>query len=139
MGKLQSQSTSNVPAMTQMAALAALQGSHDFLDDWIRAFDGRRKQMVEGLNQIGGITCPTPVGAFYVFPDCGALLSRSWNGEPIGSSMRLAEYLLDEARVAVVPGEGFGAPGCIRLSYAIDGATIAEGLRRIEAAVLQLD
>ena len=135
MGKLQSQSTSNVPAMTQMAAMAALEGSHDFLPEWIEAFDRRRRMMVEGLNQLEGVNCPTPLGAFYVFPDFTNVLGKKWKGEPLRTSLRLAEFLLEEARVAVVPGEGFGAPGCARLSYATGDEVIKEGLIRIGKAL----
>lgn len=139
MGKLQSQSTSNVPGMTQMAAKAALEGSHDFLDDWIAAFDRRRLAMVDGLNAMEGVSCPRPQGAFYVFPDFSAVLGRLWKGEPLGTSLRLAEYLLETARVAVVPGEAFGAPGCARLSYATSDSVIADGLVRISNALSELD
>jgi len=135
MGKLQSQSTSNVPTMNQVAALAATQGSHEFLEEWIAVFDRRRRMIVEGLNAIEGVSCPMPRGAFYVFPDFSGVLSREWNGSPIGTSLRLAEYLLKEARVALVPGEAFGAPGCARLSYATSDAVIAEGIQRITQAL----
>jgi len=76
-----------------------------------------------------------PRGAFYVFPDFSGVLSRSWKGAPIGTSLRLAEYLLQEAAVALVPGEAFGAPGCARLSYATSDDVIIEGLRRIADAL----
>ena len=139
MGKLQSQSTSNVPGMTQMAAMAALEGSHDFLPEWIQAFDRRRRTMVSGLNGMEGVRCPSPQGAFYVFPDFSGVLGRQWKGSPIGTSLRLAEFLLEEARVAVVPGEAFGAPGCARLSYATSDEVIKKGLSRIQSALSSLD
>ena len=136
MTNLQSQSTSNPAAMCQMAALEATRGSHAFLGEWVRRFDQRRRMFVTGLNAIPGIVCPMPQGAFYVFPDVRGVLDLMWRGAPLGTSLRLAELLLEEARVAVVPGEPFGAPGFIRLSYATGDAQIEEGLRRI-AAVLE--
>jgi aspartate aminotransferase len=135
MGKLQSQSTSNVPTMCQVAALAATQGSHAFLEEWLSVYDRRRRLIVEGLNAIEGVSCPTPRGAFYVFPDFSGVLTRDWNGSPLGTSLRLAEYLLQEVAVALVPGEAFGAPGCARLSYATSDDVIVEGLRRITNAL----
>ena len=136
--KLQSQSTSNVPSMNQMAALKATQGSHAFLETWLAEFDKRRRNIVDGLNALEGVTCPMPQGAFYVFPDFSGVLDLKWQGEPIGTSLRLADFLLEEARVAVVPGEAFGAPGCARLSYATSGEVIAEGLSRIRAALAKI-
>jgi aspartate aminotransferase len=133
--KLQSQQTSNVPGMTQMAAMAASQGSHDFLVDWLAAFDRRRRMIVSGLRAIPGVKCPMPTGAFYVFPDFNGILDLKWHGCPMGDGIRLAEYLLTEHLVAVVPGEAFGAPGCARLSYATSDAVIAKGLERIRVAI----
>lgn len=138
MGKLQSQTTSNVTSMAQVAAQAALEGSHDFLTGWLAAFDRRRRMLVDGLNAIDGVFCPTPKGAFYVFADFQDVLDREWKGEPLGTSLRLADYLLEEALVAVVPGEAFGAPGCARLSYATSDDVIAEGIRRIQEAIDRL-
>lgn len=132
---IQSQSTSNVPGMTQMAALAALQGSHGFLDTWLEVFDRRRHHIVDGLNAMDGVTCALPQGAFYVFPDFRGILHRKWKGEPLGTDIRLAQYLLEEAHVAIVPGEPFGAPGFARFSYATSDAVIEEGLRRIRVAL----
>lgn len=122
-----------------MAAMAALEGSHDFLPEWLEAFDRRRTTMVAGLNAIDGVRCPSPQGAFYVFPDFSGVLDLEWKGAPIGTSLRLAEFLLEEARVAVVPGEAFGAPGCARLSYATSDEVIQKGLERIHAALSALN
>ncbi|NUN13510.1 MAG: pyridoxal phosphate-dependent aminotransferase [Myxococcales bacterium] len=136
---IQSQSTSNVPGMTQMAALAALQGSHGFLDAWLQTFDRRRHTIVDGLNALEGVRCALPQGAFYVFPDFRGVLHRKWNGEPLGTDIRLTQYLLEEAHVAIVPGEPFGAPGFARFSYATSDQVIEEGLRRIRVALDKLD
>ncbi len=135
MSALQSQSTSNAPSMLQRAAIAALEGPHDFLAAWLEAFDRRRRAIAGALEALPGVTCPMPRGAFYVFPDFSGVLDGKWRGEPLGTSMRLAQYLLEEHLVAVVPGDAFGAPGCLRLSYATSDAVIEEGLRRIRSAI----
>jgi aspartate aminotransferase len=139
MGDIQSHATSNPTTFAQAGAAAALRGGYDFLPAWLEAFDERRRLLVEALNAIEGVHCVNPVGAFYVFPDfAGVLGRRAPNGERIDSSMKLAEYLLDEAGVALVPGEAFGAPGCARLSYATATATVREGAKRIGEALGKL-
>jgi aspartate aminotransferase len=138
MGTVQSQSTSNPNSIAQKAAVAALQGKDDCITEMVAEFDKRRRFIVERLNKIPGIECPMPSGAFYVFPSVGRLLGRSSPHGPISSSAHLASYLLKDARVATVPGEAFGAPAHLRFSYATSIRKIAEGMERIEAAVLGL-
>jgi aspartate aminotransferase len=138
MNNLQSQTTSNVTAAAQIAAKAATDGPHDFIGEWLRVFDRRRKLCVDGLNAIPGVRCPNPKGAFYVFADFRDVLHLEWNGAPLGDGLRLAEYLLTEALTAVVPGEAFGAKGCVRLSYATSDAVIEKGITRIQGAIAKL-
>lgn len=132
---LQDQMTSNPCTVAQYAALAALEDDSDWVEQARQRFDARRQRMVEGLSRIPGICCWRPRGAFYVFANVQALLGRTYNGRLIETSADLAEYLLEHARVAVVPGEGFCAPGYIRLSYAVHEALIEEGIERIGNAL----
>jgi aspartate aminotransferase len=104
----------------------------------VKEFDKRRRVMVDGLKAIDGISCATPQGAFYVFPNISGCLKRSFKGRVIDGSLAFADFLLDEAEVAVVPGEAFGAEGFIRLSYATSMDNIEEGIRRIGEAVNKL-
>jgi aspartate aminotransferase len=98
-------------------------------------FEKRRNYIVERLNKIKGIHCLLPSGAFYAFPNISNLLGKKYNGKLINTDMDLADYLLEHAKVAVVPGTAFGAPGYIRFSYATSMKNIQEGLNRIEAAL----
>lgn len=140
MSNVQSHATSNPTSIAQKAALAAISGQQDCITEMVDAFDRRRKYIVERLNSIKGISCPMPHGAFYVFPNVSALCGNinSSNGKPITDSFALTEFLLDEARIAVVPGDAFGAPGYLRLSYATSDQNIKNGLDRIEEAVARL-
>jgi aspartate aminotransferase len=133
--KIQGQSTSNAATMTQHAALAAVTGPRDFLDGWRAEYARRRDVIVAGLGRMPGVTCPTPLGAFYALPDVSALVARLGAG---ATDVELANILLEEARVATVPGTAFGAPGHIRLSYATSMAVIEQGLSRMEAAFARL-
>lgn len=135
---LQGQSTSNPVSFCQVAAIEAVRGSHAYLGEWLAAFDRRRRYLVDALNAMEGVSCVRPEGAFYVFPDMRGVLHRVWNGAPLGTCMRLAQYLLEEARVAVVPGEPFGAPGFVRLSYATGDEVIRAGAERIAEALGRL-
>ncbi|HEX3823027.1 MAG TPA: pyridoxal phosphate-dependent aminotransferase [Mycobacteriales bacterium] len=128
---LQSHATSNVSNVAQAAALAAVSGDLSAAAMMRGAFDVRRKTMVRMLSEIPGVECPTPQGAFYCFPSVAALLGKPLRGRIPTSTAELAELLLDEAEVAVVPGEAFGAPGCFRLSYALGDDDLAEGVGRI--------
>ncbi|MGW1342097.1 pyridoxal phosphate-dependent aminotransferase [Kribbella sp. NPDC002412] len=128
---LQSHQTSNVCNVAQRAAIAALTGDLSAVDEMKKAFDRRRQTMVRLLNEIPGVECPEPTGAFYAYPSVKGLLGKEINGRTPASSAELAEIILDEAEVAVVPGEAFGAPGYLRLSYALGDADLAEGVGRI--------
>ncbi|MBI5190226.1 MAG: pyridoxal phosphate-dependent aminotransferase [Nitrospirae bacterium] len=134
MSKIQSQSTSNTCSITMKAAVEALKGPQEFIGVMVAEFDKRRKYIVERLNAMPGVTCPMPVGAFYAFPRVKDLYGKSFNGKPINNSSDLAAYLLEEAKVAVVSGDAFGADDYIRLSYATSMANIEKGLDRIAAA-----
>lgn len=138
MGKVQDHSTSNANAIAQMAALEALSGPQDEVERMRRAFQERRDLMLEGMRRIPGVSCPTPQGAFYLFADWHAYLGRTAGGRRIESCVDLAGYLLEEARVAVVPGSGFEAPGHLRFSYATSRERIEEGMRRVQEAVARL-
>ncbi len=127
-GNLQSHLSSNVSNISQRAAIEALNGPQDSVLLMREAFDRRRRTIVAGLNAIDGIHCPTPRGAFYVYPDVTALMARLG----IGTSLELADYILDTAEVAVVPGEAFGPSGFIRLSYALGDEALAEGVARLQ-------
>jgi aspartate aminotransferase len=131
-GNLQSHLSSNVSNISQRAALAALTGPQDAVEDMRRAFDRRRRVIVEELNKIDGIVCPMPEGAFYVYPDVTGLLNRSWGGVTPTTSLELADLILDQAEVAVVPGEAFGPSGYLRLSYALGDAPLLEGIQRLQ-------
>ena len=132
--KLQGHMTSNVNNIAQRAALAAVSGPLDAVDRMREAFDVRRQAIVAALNQIEGVRCPTPKGAFYAFPDVRGLLNRPMgpNGQVFADTSALAAALLDEAHVAAVPGEAFGAPGYLRFSYALADDQLAEGMRRFQ-------
>lgn len=138
MSKVQSQSTSNTCSIVQKASVEALNGPQDFIGVMVAEFDKRRKYILERLEAIPGIECPRPVGAFYVFPKVSHYYGRSRADKKITSSSELSTYLLDEAKVAVVSGDAFGADEYIRLSYALGMADIEKGLDRIEKALGEL-
>jgi len=125
---LQSHATSNVSNVSQRAALAAVSGPLDAVHEMGVAFDRRRKAIVAGLNQIPGLECPTPHGAFYVYADVRGLLPRL----NVATSAELANLILEKTEVAVVPGEAFGPSGYLRLSYALGDDDLAEGVRRLQ-------
>jgi aspartate aminotransferase len=128
---LQSHATSNVCNVAQAAALAAVSGDLSAVAQMRAAFDRRRKVMTAMLNEIPGVVCPLPEGAFYCYPSVRELLGRDIAGQRPQTSSQLAEVLLDEADVAVVPGEAFGTDGYFRLSYALGDAELEEGVARI--------
>jgi len=132
MSKLQSQSTSNATTFAQYGALEALKLPDSAIEEMRLIFKRRRALIVDALNAIDGVQCPTPGGAFYVFPDFSSYCGE---GKRFEDDLALAAYLLDEARVAIVPGSAFGAPGNLRLSYAISDETIKEGVERIAKAL----
>ena len=128
---LQSHSTSNVANVSQRAALAAVTGDLTAAAEMREAFDRRRRRIHELLSGIPGVTCMEPEGAFYAFPSFAGVLGREMRGRRPQSTLELAEVLLDEAKVAVVPGEAFGAPGHARLAYALADDALVEGVTRI--------
>jgi len=137
-GKIQSQSTSNPTSIAQAAALEAIRGPQDEVATMVREFQKRRNAIVEKLNAIPGIHCLKPEGAFYVFPNIRQLLGKTCHGKKLASPCDIADYLLDEAKVAGVPGEDFGSREHIRFSYATSFEDIEKGCARIRDAVLKL-
>ncbi len=133
--KIQSQSTSNPNSIAQKAALAALTGPQDCVSRMTKAFEERGTYMVSRLRAIPGIFCAEPQGAFYVFPDVSAYYGKKAEGREINGSLDMADYLLEKARIAAVPGIAFGDDRFIRFSYATDLDTITEGMNRLEAAL----
>ena len=129
---LQSHLTSNVANVSQRAAIAALTGSLDAVHEMGVAFDRRRKLIVSLLNEIPGFNCPTPQGAFYVYPSVKGVLGKSIRGKVANTSAELATIILDEVEVAAVPGEAFGPSGYLRFSYATSDEDIVEGIGRIK-------
>ena len=128
---LQSHATSNVANVSQVAALAAVTGNLDAVDEMKVAFDRRRTLISGMLDAIPGVNCPLPEGAFYVYPSVKDLIGKNLRGQKIESSAQLSGLILDEVEVAVVPGEAFGTPGYLRLSYATSDNDITEGVTRI--------
>ncbi len=129
---LQSHLSSNVSNISQRAAIAALNGPQNAVEEMRLAFDRRRKAIVSGLNAIEGVTCPMPQGAFYAYPDVTALLGRNWGGVTPTTSLELADLILDQIEVAAVPGEAFGPSGFLRFSYALGDDALAEGVARLQ-------
>jgi len=135
---LQSHATSNVSNVAQAAALAAVSGDLSAVAMMRSAFDVRRQTMVRMLREIPGVDCPTPRGAFYCYPSVEALLGKPLRGRTPTTSAELAEIVLDEAEVAVVPGEAFGAPGSFRMSYALGDDDLAEGVGRLQKLLSEI-
>jgi aspartate/methionine/tyrosine aminotransferase len=129
---LQSHLSSNVNNVAQRAAIAALTGNLDAVHEMGVAFDRRRKLIVSMLNEIPGVVCPTPTGAFYVYPSVKALLGKEIRGKRPQTSAELATLILEEAEVAAVPGEAFGPSGYLRFSYALSDEDIVEGITRVK-------
>jgi aspartate aminotransferase len=136
---LQSQSTSNPTSIAQAAAVAALDGPQACVDEMAREFAARRELVVRLLRQIPGVRTTMPGGAFYVFPDVSAFFGRrTAEGQPVASANDVAMYLLRQVAVASVPGEGFGAPAHIRLSYATSRQALEQGIGRMADALGRL-
>jgi aspartate aminotransferase len=129
---LQSHLSSNVSNISQRAAIAALTGPQDAVEEMRRAFDRRRRTIVDELSRIDGVTVPVPEGAFYVYPDVSGLLGREWGGVTPATSLELADLMLEQAEVAAVPGEAFGPSGFLRFSYALGDAALLEGVQRLQ-------
>ena len=136
--KLQSQNTSNPTSIAQKAAVEALNGDQAIVEAMVKEFEKRRNVMVDRLNAIPWVTCMTPQGAFYVFPEIAGLLGRKYGGKVLATSSDVAAWLLDEANVAVIPGGEFGQDDHIRLSYATSMSNIEKGLKRIRDAIMKL-
>ncbi|EGC19318.1 pyridoxal phosphate-dependent aminotransferase [Prevotella multiformis] len=139
LGKLQGQYTSGTSSVSQMAALAAYEGDQSCVAAFRETFRRRRDLIVSLAKDIPGLEVNVPQGAFYLFPDCSAFFGRSDGKRVIRNSTDLALYLLEEGHVATVGGEAFGAPGCFRMSYATDDASIKEALRRIKGVLSRLE
>ena len=129
---LQSHATSNVANVSQRAALAAVSGDLSAVAEMRSAFDRRRRTIVGMLNEIDGLVCPQPEGAFYAYPSVKGLLGRSIDGRTPATSTELAELILDTVEVAAVPGEAFGSPGYLRFSYALGDEDLIEGITRLQ-------
>ncbi len=138
MNNIQSQSTSNPTSIAQKASVEALIGPQNEVEKMVSAFGQRRNYIVDRLNKIPGVSCYKPVGAFYVFPNFSSYYGKSYQGKKIENSTMLADYLLDVARVAMVPGVEFGADPFERLSYATSTEDIKEGINRLEEALKKL-
>jgi aspartate aminotransferase len=139
MATLQGQSTTHAAAVAQAAAQAAIEGPTDELEKMRLEFDKRRKVMVARLREIAGVKCVEPKGAFYAFPDLSAFIGRKTpEGKKIENDLALCEYLIEAAKVAVVPGSAFHAPGYVRLSYATSMKNVEEGIRRMAEALPRL-
>jgi len=139
MSKLQGQATSCANSIGQKAAIAALTGDQKCVENMRNKYKERRDLMVGLLKEIQGVNCAVPGGAFYAFPDFSYYLGKNYNGEKINDSFKLCDYILDVAKVVTVPGDGFGAPGHIRFSYAVSKDTIREGIDRVVKALNELN
>lgn len=137
MTNLQSHATSNVANVSQVAALAAVRGDLSAVAAMRTVYDRRRQTITSMLADIPGVTCPLPEGAFYAYPQVKGLYGRPFRGRVAHSTLELAEIILDEAEVAVVPGEAFGTPGYLRLSYALGDDDLVEGIARIQKLVAE--
>jgi len=138
MTNIQSQSTSNPTSISQKAAVEALRGPQDSIRVMLEEFDKRRRFLVGELNSLSGVSCITPTGAFYAFPNTSRIYGRSDGSRRITSSQDLALYLLEKANVALVPGEAFGNDNYIRISYATSIEEIQKGIDRIREALIRL-
>ena len=139
MSKLQGQATSCANSIGQKAAIAALTGDQKCVESMRNKYKERRDLMIRLLKEIQGVKCMIPGGAFYAFPDFSYYLGKNYNGEKINDSFKLCDYILDVARVVSVPGDGFGAPGHIRFSYAVSKDTIRKGIDRVVKALSELN
>lgn len=136
--KIQSQSTSNPNSIAQWASIAALDGDQSIVAEMTQVFQQRCEYVLQRLAQLDGVTCPPPAGAFYVFPNFSAYYGRKAGNRPIMNSLELADYLMEKANVAVVPGSAFGEDRCLRFSYALSMDDLKEGFDRMAAALERL-
>lgn len=137
--RLQSQVTSNATAFVQLAGIEALTGPQESIQVMVQEYERRRNFVVSRLNAMPGITCNTPRGAFYAFPQVAALFGRTYKGQRLQTSMDVTNYLLDEANVSVVPGQAFCDDRYLRISYATSMAELEKGLNRMAEALHKLD
>ncbi len=137
-GKIQGQFTSGTSSITQRAAIAAMKQDPAFLQDMLAAFKSRRALVLNALRNMDGVRVNEPEGAFYFFPDISSFFGKSVNGHTINNATDLSMYILEEALVAVVTGDAFGDPNCIRISYATDEATLQKAMDRIAQAFEKL-
>ncbi|HSP78445.1 MAG TPA: pyridoxal phosphate-dependent aminotransferase [Myxococcaceae bacterium] len=131
MQMIQDQSTSNAPSFAQKAAVAALQGPADVVKPMVEEYRARRDLFVKGLNALDGVSCRLPEGAFYVLPNIRGLFGRKYKGQELTGSVQVSQILLDDFRVAAVPGEPFGAEGYIRMSFVTSREQLQKGLSRL--------
>lgn len=137
--KVQSQSTSNPSSIAQWASVEALVGAQGIVQEMASVFEERSRYVVERLSKLPGVTCPVPDGAFYVFPNFSSYFGKKAEGRVIKDSLDLANYLMEAAHVAVVPGSAFGEDRCLRLSYALSTEEIKKGFDAVEAALKKLE
>ncbi len=137
-GKIQGQSTSNPNSIAQWASVAALNGSQELVDVMVKTFEERCRYVLKRLGELPGVSCPTPAGAFYVFPNFSRYYGKKAGGRAIMNSLDLADYLMESAHVAVVPGSAFGEDRCVRLSYALSMGDLEEGFNRLAGALKAL-
>ena len=137
--KLQGQMTSGASTIAQMASVEAFSGDQSCTQEMKKIFKQRREVAFEQLSLINGFDIKKPDGAFYFFPNVSKLLGKSWNGTSINTPTDLSLFLLEEANVATVTGEAFGAPQCLRLSYATSETIMAEAISRIKNAIEKLN
>jgi aspartate aminotransferase len=135
MSEIQSHATSNPTSFAQKGAIEAFKGPQESVGIMVAEFDKRRKILVEGLNNIPGVSCRVPKGAFYAFPNVSGLYGKTFNGKLIKNSLDLCAYLLEVAQIAVVPGSAFGADNYLRFSYATAMKNVIEGIERMKKAV----
>lgn len=137
--KMQGQFTSGTCSITQRAAIAAMDADPAVLKDMITAFENRRELVLKALNEIPGVKVNRPQGAFYVFPDISSFFGKSYNGRVINTAEDLSLFILDEALLALVTGEAFGDPNCMRISYAASEAVLTESMNRLKSALAKLN
>jgi aspartate aminotransferase len=136
--KLQGQMTSGATSIAMRAAVEALNGDQTCVTEMRDAFQRRRDLILKHIAQIPGVKCPTPGGAFYVFPDLSTYIGKSINGKKIENDMDLCIYLLEVGHIATVPGSAFGADGCVRISYANSDENLEKAMQRLKNALAAL-
>jgi aspartate aminotransferase len=137
-GKIQGQFTSGTCSITQRAVIAAMDADPGEVSEMVTAFESRRRLVLDALSEINGVKTNIPGGAFYVFPDVSYFYGKEFEGQKIQNANDLSMYLLNEALVALVSGEAFGDPNCIRISYAASEETLTEAMRRLKVALEKL-